>query len=192
VLNVLAEHAVSALVSAKRYEQTRELSLTDPLTGLANGRGLFHHLELLCSRWKNCPADQFAVLMMDLDGFKQVNDTRGHLAGDNLLREFAEILRRLSREEDLVCRYAGDEFVVVLSQAGPETAQTFVRRVREAFSRSASELGPVSVAVSVGTACYPVDGRDGPALLAAADERMYGDKFRRRALPRSVAELEER
>ncbi|MFN3651529.1 MAG: HD domain-containing phosphohydrolase [Armatimonadota bacterium] len=185
VLNILAEHAASALVSARRYEQTRELSLTDPLTGLPNSRSLIHHMETLCQPWSGVPqghiTDQFAVLMFDLDGFKNVNDTLGHLRGDEVLKQFGEILRTMSRDQDLPCRYAGDEFVVVLGGAEQEAARQFARRVRNALERSTRGTLPTALGVSIGSACFPHDGQDVRNLLAVADQRMYNDKFSRRS-----------
>lgn len=184
VLNVLAEHAAAALVSARRYEQTRELSLSDPLTGLPNSRSLFHHVEALCHHWRGeeptNTVDRFSVLMFDLDGFKHVNDTRGHLRGDELLQQFAEILRGLCRERDLPCRYAGDEFVVVLAGADLERAHLFAERVRELLAQRSKAWLPSGLGVSFGAASFPTDGQDVRSLLAVADERMYNDKFTRR------------
>ncbi|MBM3460197.1 MAG: diguanylate cyclase, partial [Armatimonadetes bacterium] len=121
VLNVLAEHTAAAIVGARRYETTREQSLTDPLTGLSNSRALLQHLEQLCEEALQGPPGAeptFAVVMFDLDGFKGVNDTHGHLSGDELLQVFATVLRRQCREADFCCRYAGDEFVLVASSGG--------------------------------------------------------------------------
>lgn len=188
VLNILAEHAAAALVSARRYEQTRELSLTDPLTSLPNSRSLIHHVETLCSHWQGVPAngisDRFSILMFDLDGFKLVNDTLGHLRGDEALTQFGEILRGFSRDQDLPCRYAGDEFVVVLSDSTEDEAQRFVRQVRDALQDQSREWLSTPLSVSTGVATFPADGQDVRSLLAVADQRMYNDKFSRRAVVR--------
>ena len=125
-------------------------------------------------------ADRYCVLMFDLDGFKQVNDTLGHLRGDELLQEFGEILRSLSSDQDLPCRYAGDEFVVVLSEAVEEQAEQFARRVRAELDERSRAWLATSVGVSFGAACFPLDGQDVRTLLAVADQRMYNDKFSRR------------
>ena len=187
VLNIIAEHAAAALASAARYEETRELSLMDPLTGLPNSRSLIHHVERLCGQWSGLEPEhvpgRFAVLMFDLDGFKGINDTLGHLRGDEVLSEFGQVLKTLSRDQDLPCRYAGDEFVVVLNESDDHLAEQFVERVRlELFKRSEGWVGE-QVTVSAGAACFPADGREVRSLLAVADERMYSDKFGRRSRP---------
>ncbi|MCC2671468.1 MAG: adrA 1, partial [Armatimonadetes bacterium] len=197
VLKILAEHAAAAVLSARRYEQTRELSLTDPLTSLPNSRSLIHHVETLCAQGAAAagdatgsngtganglaPADRFAVLMFDLDGFKQVNDTLGHLRGDSVLKEFGEILRGLCHDHDLPCRYAGDEFVVVLSGSSPRDADQFSAAVRAELAERSRQWLSTPVEVSVGTGCFPEDGEDVRSLLAVADQRMYRDKFSRRS-----------
>ena len=185
VLKILAEHAASAVLSARRYELTRELSLTDPLTALPNSRSLIHHVETLCTQARSKNHDghveSFAVLMFDLDFFKQVNDTLGHLRGDAVLKEFGEILRGHCRNQDLPCRYAGDEFVVVLSGASGSRAVEFSTAVRKELTERSSNWLPEPIEVSVGTGCFPEDGEDVRSLLAVADQRMYSDKFSRRS-----------
>lgn len=186
VLKILAEHAASAVLSARRYEQTRELSLTDPLTGLPNSRSLIHHVETLCSAASgdgmNAESRQpFSILMFDLDEFKEVNDTLGHLRGDAVLQEFGQLLRNLCDERDLPCRYAGDEFVVVLSGASAERAEAYSVAVRTALAERSRNWLRKPVEVSVGVGSFPEDGEDVRSLLAVADQRMYKDKFSRRA-----------
>jgi diguanylate cyclase (GGDEF)-like protein len=120
--------------------------------------------------------------MLDLDGFKMVNDVLGHLRGDEVLREFSQILRELCREQDLPCRYAGDEFVVVLNAGADEAyVEAFTRRVRKALQERSRHWMSSSVQVSIGAAYAPKDGTEVRSLLAVADERMYSDKFMRRA-----------
>lgn len=184
VINIVAEHAAAALASARRYEQTRELSLTDPLTGLPNSRSLIHHVETLCSPSEGAETDaitdRFAVMMIDLDGFKQVNDTRGHLHGDVVLRRIGDLLRGLIRDADLPCRYAGDEFVVILANSGEEEARQFGARFRRVLEEESQSLIAGGLSASVGVACFPREGRDVRSLLGVADQRMYNDKFSRR------------
>jgi len=185
VLKILAEHAAAAVLSARRYEQTRELSLTDPLTGLPNSRSLIHHVETLCGTASAAAGDDkptpFSVLMFDLDEFKEVNDTLGHLRGDSVLQEFGEILRGLCTDRDLPCRYAGDEFVVVLSGSSPQEADAYSVAVRKELAIHSRNWLRKPVEVSVGVGCFPADGDDVRSLLAVADQRMYNDKFSRRA-----------
>jgi diguanylate cyclase (GGDEF)-like protein len=119
-------------------------------------------------------------MMLDLDGFKEVNDTFGHLRGDELLRQVGEALLDTARPGDLVCRYAGDEFVLLLPDAVPEHVARVVERVRQAVEALPPVEGQVRIRVSLGAASYPEDGEDARSLLHAADQRMYEDKFRRR------------
>jgi diguanylate cyclase (GGDEF)-like protein len=119
--------------------------------------------------------------MLDLDGFKAVNDRFGHAAGDAALREVAARLRRSVRERDLVARTGGDEFVVVLADlAAPESAaHDAAERVEAAFATPLALEGErVHLHAAVGVACYPDDGRDLDQLLIAADRAMYARKAR--------------
>jgi diguanylate cyclase (GGDEF)-like protein/putative nucleotidyltransferase with HDIG domain len=190
VLNILAEHAAAALQNLRRLERQRELAHTDPLTGLANSRHLVRHLERLTSspgvpehrrEGLSLPGGPpFSVIMLDLDRFKAVNDTLGHLQGDELLRRVAATLATVARAGDVICRYAGDEFVLLLPGANREHAEQVAYRVREAVEAMPAVDGQVTIGTSVGVACFPHDGIDGRTLLHAADQRMYEDKFQRR------------
>jgi diguanylate cyclase (GGDEF)-like protein/putative nucleotidyltransferase with HDIG domain len=209
VLNILAEHAASAIQNLRRLERQRELAYTDALTGLANSRHLVRNLERLVSpaarpaehtvshaghgRFRPSPepgtgswelslpgGPPFSIVMLDLDRFKEVNDTLGHLQGDELLCRVAQTLGSVARAGDVICRYAGDEFVLLLPGANRDHAEQVARRVREAVDAMPPVEGRVKVGTSVGVASYPHDGLDGRTLLHAADQRMYEDKFRRR------------
>jgi diguanylate cyclase (GGDEF)-like protein len=183
VLNILAEHTAAALQNIRRMEQQRELAYTDPLTGVANSRKLVRHLNRLTFH----PGEPgrplgrpFSLVMLDLDRFKEVNDNLGHLAGDELLRRVAETLIEVARPEDVVCRYAGDEFVLLLIGADQDQAERVAGRVRAAIQAIPPVGERVKVGASVGVAMFPRDAVDGKALLHIADQRMYEDKFRRR------------
>jgi diguanylate cyclase (GGDEF)-like protein/putative nucleotidyltransferase with HDIG domain len=193
VLNILAEHAAAAIQNTRRVERHREMAYTDPLTGLANSRGLVRHLERLlhsprCTGRKS--DGLFSVVMLDLDRFKEVNDTFGHVRGDDLLREVAEHLTVVSRPGDVVCRYAGDEFVLLLPGVDQDLAERVAGRVRAAIDGIPPVEGQVKIGASVGVASFPDDGTDGRTLINVADRRMYEDKFQRRSTPSPEALVE--
>jgi diguanylate cyclase (GGDEF)-like protein len=121
------------------------------------------------------------VLCLDLDRFKEINDSLGHAVGDDLLVEVARRLRAGARETDVVARYGGDEFVILLAdldvQAAPDLAATVVERIRSVLADPLA-IGPVELQAeaSIGVALYPLDSRDAKGLLAAADAEMYAGK----------------
>lgn len=190
LLNILSEHAAAAIQNVRRMEQHRELAYTDALTGAANSRGLIRHLERLTypADASRAGADQtFSLLMLDLDRFKEVNDTLGHLRGDELLKRVAQTLTEVARPDDVICRYAGDEFVVLLPGASRSAADQVAARLRGAVIALSEITAPVTIGTSVGAASFPEDGQDGRTLLQMADQRMYEDKFRRRNRDTSFA-----
>jgi diguanylate cyclase (GGDEF)-like protein/PAS domain S-box-containing protein len=164
----------------ERERRIRHEADTDDLTGLANRRALLRMLGAALERTR-AHGLSVGVLMLDLDGFKAVNDRFGHAAGDAALREVAARLRRSVRERDLVARTGGDEFVVVLADlAAPESAaHDAAERVEAAFATPLALEGErVHLHAAVGVACYPDDGRDLDQLLIAADRAMYARKAR--------------
>jgi two-component system, cell cycle response regulator len=156
----------------------RKLSITDGLTGLFNHR---HIHELLRDEFERTrrSGDPLSVAMVDLDRFKQVNDTYGHPTGDVILYETARILKETAREIDMVGRYGGEEFIVVLPDTGEEEAAQFAERVRSTvgeyvFRDDATE---VRMTLSAGVAAHPGDDTDGPDhLLRRADQALYAAK----------------
>jgi diguanylate cyclase (GGDEF)-like protein/PAS domain S-box-containing protein len=162
--------------------RTRHEADTDPLTGLANRRALERTLAGALAR-AAARGRVAAVLMLDLDGFKKINDSHGHAAGDAALREVARRLRRCVRERDLVARLGGDEFVVLLTDVGGSSgaAQEACERVDAALSEPiVLEQGEMVLRAAIGVATFPGDGADAPSLLAFADRAMYAAKHRRR------------
>ena len=162
----------------KQAEITLEhLATHDSLTGLPNRYLMFDRLNQLLIRAERY-ATRFAVLFIDLDGFKRINDSRGHDIGDLLLRAVGERLSRSVRAADTVARIGGDEFVVLLDALrGGRDATAVAQKIRDALGRPHSlPGGPATVTVSVGISLYPEDGHDAEMLLKAADVAMYRTK----------------
>jgi diguanylate cyclase (GGDEF)-like protein len=162
---------LAAVVAERQAAMRRaqELAVTDPLTGLANYRKLLIVLEAEIKRSART-GRPFALLLLDLDRLKQVNDDYGHLVGSRALCRLAEALRQSCRDVDTPARYGGDEFAVVLPEAGEETAQQVAERIRE---RLAGDPEPPPISVSLGAALCPRDGDTADHLLAAADHGLY-------------------
>jgi diguanylate cyclase (GGDEF)-like protein/PAS domain S-box-containing protein len=167
-------------VRVERDRRTRHEADTDPLTGLANRRALERTLHAALAR-AQARGRSVAVLVLDLDGFKAVNDRHGHAAGDEALREVARRLRRCVRERDLVARMGGDEFVVVLTDLGADAAAGTVQRVRAALAQPIALDHKVAVGLqaAIGVATHPADATTVLDLLAVADRGMYAAKAAR-------------
>jgi diguanylate cyclase (GGDEF)-like protein len=158
----------------------QELAYTDPLTGLPNRRRLAEQVETAI--WSaRTGEDTLALLFVDLNGFKAVNDALGHAAGDELLQAVARTLRGRLRRSDLLARLGGDEFLVALTGLDPATAHTEARRVATELTAAVRAPVPlrgqeVAVGASIGVAVYPADGQEIEELLHAADLSMYAHK----------------
>ena len=182
LLDRVSEQASAVIHNSIVFEQTQEDSLTDPLTGLPNTRFMFMHLTRELARAERLKAE-VALLVMDLDNFKEINDSHGHHVGDRALREVATVLRSGIRPYDICVRYAGDEFIVVLSGCGADEAERKRVELQRTVDEVLFEARPgrrLPLAISVGAAIYPQDGDSYESLLATADSRMYRDKQRRK------------
>jgi diguanylate cyclase (GGDEF)-like protein len=156
---------------------TQQLAITDALTGLGNVRHLTDSLRLEVERAARFRRS-IGVLLLDLDHFKEVNDTYGHRAGDAVLTEFAQRIRGVVREVDLAFRQGGEEFVILLPETDIGGSLTAARRVGEAVRSEpfVVDAGPIGVTVSIGVAVYPRHASSGPAVLEAADAALYAAK----------------
>ena len=162
--------------NALKYQQAEDSATTDYLTGLPNARSLFVHLARELARCRRT-GTALAVMVCDLDNFKQINDLYGHLEGDKLLRDLAGHMQEMCRGYDYVARMGGDEFVVVAPGMSPEAAEEKAHRLNQLAVASGKKIaGRSLIALSVGTAFCPEDGFDVEQLLAAADRRMYSIK----------------
>ena len=153
-----------------------EMALTDPLTGLYNQRYLMRHLQGLLAVRK---PGNIAVLMLDVDNFKSVNDELGHAAGDKALRQIATVLRANTRVFDSLARYGGEEFAVVMPGANESEAMIAAERLRGAVEQLGFESEPGiqrKLTISIGVACCNRPDVTAEALLRAADQSLYGAK----------------
>ena len=162
------------LDNARLFDQVRQLAVTDALTGLSNYRTLINVMDSEIQRSRRT-GRSFAVLLLDLDGLKGINDRHGHLVGSRAICRLANVLRVHSRSMDTAARYGGDEFAVVLPEASSEAAASVSRRICE---RLAKDGEVPHVTVSVGAAVFPQDGDTIDALFNAADRALYGMKGR--------------
>jgi diguanylate cyclase (GGDEF)-like protein len=178
----VAEQAGAVIHNSILFEQAQEDSLTDPLTQLPNRRSLFARLTHELARAERLHTE-VALIVLDIDEFKQINDSYGHHIGDLALREVANALRAGLRQYDLCVRFAGDEFIVVISDCNREGAETKRLELQALINQIQIEARPgvmITLGVSAGAAVFPYDGAKYEALLAQADARMYQDKSSRR------------
>src|SRR5205085_1003881 len=182
LLERIAEQAGAVIHNSIVFEQTQEDSLTDPLTGLPNRRSMFVHLTRELARAERLHGE-VALIVMDIDEFKTINDTYGHHVGDRALREVAAALQTTLRPYDLCVRYAGDEFIIVLADCSADGVELKRRELQEQVGRIEFEVRAgkaLKLQASAGAAVFPNDGRTYEALLGCADQAMYRDKASRR------------
>ena len=176
ILLAVSSKIALSVENALKYQQAEDSATTDYLTGLPNARSLFVHLSRELARCRRT-GTSLAVMVCDLDNFKQINDLHGHLEGDNLLKDFAGHLKETCRGYDYVARMGGDEFVIVAPGLSPEASSEKASRLNQLAVEAGRKIaGRNLVALSVGTAFCPQDGSEVERLLAEADRRMYSMK----------------
>lgn len=178
LLSLLGNHISLIIDKIRLFEETKRLSITDGLTGLFNTRYLYNQLDIEIARI-NRYGGSCSVLLFDIDNFKTLNDTYGHQAGDDVLHDLALILKRVSREADIVVRYGGEEFIIILPNTNKEDALHLAERLRteveqNIFLRDRGE--GTSITVSGGVASCPLNAHDAKLLLTAADKALYAAK----------------
>jgi diguanylate cyclase (GGDEF)-like protein len=176
-VSAIADYAAIAIENARNFQKVQELTLSDEHTNLYNARFLISALEREIER-ANRFARPVSLLFLDIDQFKQVNDTRGHLVGSAALKAVGGALLETVRSVDSVCRYGGDEFAVLLLETHLERARVVAERVRHTIAAREFVIdgAPLKLTVSVGYATFPEHGKTARALLGAADKAMYAAK----------------
>jgi diguanylate cyclase (GGDEF)-like protein len=175
ILGAIADYAAIAIDNARNFERIHELVITDELTGLFNANHFHTLLDHEIERAKRY-ASEFSLVFLDLDRFKSVNDTHGHLVGSRLLSEFGGLLKRHVRASDQCARYGGDEFVIILPNTSSERAVAMVSNLREVIATHsflADNGERLRVTASYGIATYPADADNKRGLIQAADTAMY-------------------
>jgi diguanylate cyclase (GGDEF)-like protein len=160
----------------RAVEQARSLSVSDPLTGLANYRKLVDELDVEIKRYSRTNRS-FAILLLDLDGLKTINDTQGHLSGNRALCRLARVLRTHCRGIDTAARHGGDEFALILPETERDAGLQVAQRISDGLVHDGEQP---ALSVSIGIATYPEDGDAVETVLAAADHDLYEMKRRSR------------
>lgn len=177
-LRILAEAAAIAIDEAILYERTERLAITDSLTGLNNQRYFRQHFELELGRAQRRQGI-LSLVIFDLDNFKRVNDTYGHMTGDSVLREVSRVARTMVRRTDLLARIGGEEFAILLPESNKTDATVVAEKLRLAIMETAFEATDgqeLRLTISAGVASYPFDGSELEDIFEAADKAMYRAK----------------
>ena len=175
ILSTIGDYAAIAIENARNFRRISELVITDDLTGLYNGRHLHTLIDEEIERVRRF-GGKLSLIFIDLDFFKQINDTRGHLVGSRTLAEIGQLIQANIRKICKAARYGGDEFVIVLPNTGKSGAMTLATRLLETFREHElrDEDGrPFNLTASFGLATYPDDARSKDDLIRLADQAMY-------------------
>lgn len=175
LLDTVSRIAADAIEKALKHAEAQIYALTDPMTGLPNSRSLQIEFDKEVTRASRTDSS-FQLLVLDLDGFKSVNDTYGHKTGDNMLKEVGRVIREQLREYDFLSRYGGDEFVAIIPETNLADIKRLKRRIVEAVSNFVMPVNDeafAGVGISLGSASYPSQGETFDELIVAADKAMY-------------------
>ncbi|MBK5254663.1 MAG: GGDEF domain-containing protein [Vicinamibacteria bacterium] len=178
VLHELTHTVTVAVRNVQTFERTRRLTFTDDLTALYNSRFMALYLDRELKRCRRTRAS-LSLLFMDLDGFKNVNDTHGHLAGSRTLVEVGVVLERTVRDADVLIRYGGDEFIILFPETPLAGGLVIAERIRQVISSTKfleSQNIEARVSASIGLAAYPETADDVRGLISSADRAMYRAK----------------
>jgi diguanylate cyclase (GGDEF)-like protein len=174
ILSIFTDYAAIAIENARCFTQIQKLSVTDEYTGLFNARYLHSILDELLGKY-----DKMAVVFVDIDNFKQVVDTHGHLAGSQVLEEIGSTISNCLDAADILIKYGGDEFIILLPDKNKSVARAQIDKILKEIRANkylSSEPKPVRVTASFGIAMYPEDASTKKDLLLKADNLMYSIK----------------
>ncbi|MFQ5631433.1 MAG: diguanylate cyclase [bacterium] len=179
LLTLVNNFFATVLINVDLVERLEMQSSTDSLTQLANRRAFENYLQKEIARAERSNLE-FSIVMIDIDHFKHYNDRNGHIAGDKLLRQFADVLRKSVRTSDIAARYGGEEFVIILVGVDSQGATAFCHRLRETILHHSFPFGENQtmgfVSASIGLSSFPKHGRDAVTIVAQADEALYNAK----------------
>jgi diguanylate cyclase (GGDEF)-like protein len=178
LLDLLASQAAVAIINARLHQSMSKEAMSDMLTGLPNRRALDARLENEVNRAERY-GHQFAVLMMDLDGFKAINDTYGHDIGDRVLHDFAQFLSESKRSSDFLARYGGDEMTMIMPETDGNSAAKLAEKIKqrmETFEPVMPDGAKPKLGISGGIALYPQNAKTASDLLRSSDEALYRAK----------------
>ena len=174
LVSTVTNQTAMAIKNAELYEQTLSMAITDGLTGLYTHRYFQERIIEACKEYERT-MKSFSLVMIDTDHFKKYNDTLGHPEGDKILKEISALIKSYTRDSDLVCRYGGDEFAVILKESDKENSVRTAERIREAFQYRFHTY-PVKITSSIGVANFPEDATNKIDLVTAADTALYKSK----------------
>jgi len=200
ILDYLAKYLSSSSLKLKKYDEAvklKSLVHIDEVTGLYNQRKFLQDIDTSIERYEEI-GENFSVIFIDIDHFKQVNDGHGHLVGTQLLSDVAKIFKKILRENDMIYRYGGDEFVIIIPTADSKSSGAIANRILKSISKETFQVSEekgfsgaseFKLTVSIGVADYPEDAKNKEAIISIADQMMYKAKQSGRGRVCHAAEL---